>query len=113
MLTRVSNLIQVGVLLYRSFPFSQGSQVPVDTFEYAYNCKIKRSFPHVAPPTIHEQFGEDEGPPLFNVAATPANIDAVISSGAWTKSVEVSSKAIFDSYRGIGEVRRGGLMGMI
>ena len=60
------------------------------------------TFPHVAPPTIHEQFGEAEGSPLFNVAVTPAtspsaagvpaSIDAVISSGAWTKSVEVSSK---------------------
>ena len=38
------------------------------------------TFPHVAPPTIHEQFGEAEGQPLFNVAATPATIDAVISS---------------------------------
>ena len=38
------------------------------------------TFPHVAAPTIHEQFGEAEGQPLFNVAATPATIDAVISS---------------------------------
>ena len=45
--------------------------------------------PHVALPTIHEQFGEAEGSPLFNVAATPATIDAVISSGARTKGVEV------------------------
>ena len=67
------------------------------------------TFPHVAPPTIHEQFGEAEGQPLFNVAVTPATIDAVISSGAYTKGVEVASKengvwssmmslVIFDSY---------------
>ena len=64
--------------------------------------------------SIHEQFGEAEGSPLFNVAATPATVDTVISSGAWTKSVEVPSKengvwlsmmflVIFDSFRGIGE----------
>jgi hypothetical protein len=61
------------------------------------------TFPYVAPPTIHEQFGEAEGSPLFNVAATPAtspsgaaapaSIDAVLnSSGAWTKTVEVPLK---------------------
>ena len=61
------------------------------------------AFPYVAPPTIHEQFGEAEGSPLFNVAATPAtspsaagapaSIDAVLNSSVvWSKTVEVSSK---------------------
>ena len=56
--------------------------------------------PHVAP-TIHEQFGEAEGSPLFNVAATPAtspsaavapaSIDAVLNLGASTQTVKVPS----------------------
>ena len=61
------------------------------------------TFPYVAPPTIHEQFGEAEGSPLFNVAATPAtspsgaaapaSIEAVLNfSGSWTKTVEVPLK---------------------
>ena len=56
---------------------------------------------NVAPTTIHEQFGEAEGSPLFNVAATPAtspsaavaqtpaSIDAVLNAGASTQTVEV------------------------
>ena len=61
------------------------------------------SVPRVAP-TIHEQFGEAEGSPLFNVAASPetspsaarapASIDAVISSGAWTKSAESKENGV-------------------
>ena len=72
---------------------------PSNTPTTARPSDSSSTFPHVAPPTIHEQFGEAEGLPLFNVAVTPAtspsagaSIDAVISSGAWTKSVEVSSK---------------------
>ena len=57
---------------------------------------------NVAPTTIHEQFGEAEGSPLFNVVATPAtspsaavapaSIDAMLNAGASTKTVEVPSK---------------------
>ena len=75
---------------------------PSNTPTTARPSDASSTFSHVAPPTIHEQFGEAEGSPLFNVAVTPAtspsaegapaSIDAVISSGAWTKCVEVSSK---------------------
>ncbi|KAF8799370.1 hypothetical protein BYT27DRAFT_7201608 [Phlegmacium glaucopus] len=50
-------------------------------------------------PTIHEQFGEAEGSPLFNgmspttsptSATVPASIDAVLNSGASTQPVKVA-----------------------
>ena len=57
-------------------------------------------FPYDTPP-IHEQFGEAEGSPLFNVAATPAtspsaalapaSIDAVLNLGASTQTLQVPS----------------------
>ena len=62
------------------------------------------TFPDIDPPTIHEQFGEVEGSPLFNVAATPgpvttpsaavalASINVVINSGAWDETCESSFK---------------------
>ena len=76
-------------------------------------------FPYVAPPAIHEQFGEAEGSPLFNVAATPAtspsaavapaSIDAVLNSGASTKTLEIPSKesgvVIAAQHDGPGELR--------
>ena len=88
---------------------------PSNTPKIARLSDASSTYLHVAHPTIHEQFGEDEESPLFNVAATPATIDAVISSGARTKGVENPSKendgvwlsivflVIFDSFRGIGE----------
>ena len=86
---------------------------PSNTPKIPRSSDASSTYLHVALPTIHEQF-EAEGSPLLYVAATPATIDAVISSGARTKGVEVPSKengvwlsmtflVIFDSFRGIGE----------
>jgi hypothetical protein len=70
--------------------------------------------PYVAP-TIHEQFGEAEGSPLFNVAATPAtspsaamapaSIDAVLNSGASTQTAEVPSNGNAAQHDGPGDLR--------
>jgi len=76
---------------------------PSNTPTTARPSDAPSTFPHVTPPTIHEQFGEAEGSPLFNVAATPAtspsgvvapaSIDAVLNSSiAWAKTVEVPLK---------------------
>ena len=76
------------------------------------------TLPHVAP-TIHEQFGEAEGSPLFNVAATPAtspsaaaapaSIDAVLNLGASTQTVKVplneNGMVIAAQHDGSGELR--------
>ena len=87
---------------------------PSNTPKIARLSDASSTYLHVALPTILEQFGEAEGSPLLNVAATPPTIDAVISSGARSKGVEVPSKengvwlsimflVIFDNFRGIGE----------
>ena len=75
---------------------------PSNTPTTARPSDASSAFPNVVPPIIHEQFGEAEGSPLFNVAATPAispsaaaapaSIDAVLNSDTWTKSMEVPSK---------------------
>ena len=92
---------------------------PSNTPTTAKPGSTSSTFPYAAPTTIHEQFGEAEGSPLFNVAATPAtspsdagapaSIDAVLNSGARTKTVEAPSKengvVIASQHNGPGELR--------
>jgi hypothetical protein len=76
---------------------------PSNTPTTARPGEASSTFPYVATfPTIYERFGEAEGSSLFDVAATPAtslsgaaapaSIDALNSSGAWTKTVPSSFK---------------------